>query len=178
MYNVRLGNCCQYCRQIGFLRPNSSRHFSPNHLVGVAPRAGFEPATNRLTAGCSTTELPGNKPVLRRRGYNKARRLCKGRGSANSVVCPPPPRHGRNLREPRLACQPKRRRREGWRPRPELNRGTRICSPLRHHSATWPRHRYIGRVGGRQHDANAPECLPFGGRCRKSCRFRTIEDPA
>src|SRR5690242_3804980 len=26
----------------------------------------------------------------------------------------------------------------GWRPRPELNRGTRICSPLRHHSATWP----------------------------------------
>ena len=27
----------------------------------VAPRAGFEPATNRLTAGCSTAELPGNK---------------------------------------------------------------------------------------------------------------------
>ncbi len=26
----------------------------------------------------------------------------------------------------------------GWRPRPELNRGTRICSPLRHHSATRP----------------------------------------
>src|SRR5690349_11461477 len=26
----------------------------------VAPRAGFEPATNRLTAGCSTAELPGN----------------------------------------------------------------------------------------------------------------------
>ena len=25
----------------------------------LAPRAGFEPATNRLTAGCSTTELPG-----------------------------------------------------------------------------------------------------------------------
>jgi protein-L-isoaspartate(D-aspartate) O-methyltransferase len=25
-----------------------------------------------------------------------------------------------------------------WRPRPELNRGTRICSPLRHHSATRP----------------------------------------
>ena len=29
-------------------------------LKQVAPRAGFEPATNRLTAGCSTTELPGN----------------------------------------------------------------------------------------------------------------------
>src|SRR6185437_10903252 len=24
----------------------------------MAPRAGFEPATNRLTAGCSTAELP------------------------------------------------------------------------------------------------------------------------
>ncbi len=29
-------------------------------------------------------------------------------------------------------------RRRFWRPRPELNRGTRICSPLRHHSATRP----------------------------------------
>src|SRR5580692_11030350 len=29
-------------------------------LIYLAPRAGFEPATNRLTAGCSTTELPGN----------------------------------------------------------------------------------------------------------------------
>src|SRR5438105_11484541 len=28
--------------------------------IKVAPRAGFEPATNRLTAGCSTAELPGN----------------------------------------------------------------------------------------------------------------------
>ena len=26
----------------------------------LAPRAGFEPATDRLTADCSTTELPGN----------------------------------------------------------------------------------------------------------------------
>ncbi len=29
-------------------------------LKCLAPRAGFEPATNRLTAGCSTAELPGN----------------------------------------------------------------------------------------------------------------------
>ena len=28
-------------------------------LKWVAPRAGFEPATQRLTAACSTTELPG-----------------------------------------------------------------------------------------------------------------------
>lgn len=27
---------------------------------------------------------------------------------------------------------------ENWRPRPESNRGTRICSPLRNHSATRP----------------------------------------
>ncbi len=25
-----------------------------------------------------------------------------------------------------------------WRPRPESNRGARICNPLRHHSATGP----------------------------------------
>lgn len=31
-----------------------------------------------------------------------------------------------------------------WRPRPELNRGTRICSPLRHHSATWPQRSVSG----------------------------------
>ena len=30
----------------------------------MAPRAGFEPATNRLTAGCSTTELPGNGALV------------------------------------------------------------------------------------------------------------------
>ena len=28
---------------------------------GLAPRAGFEPATRRLTAACSTTELPGTR---------------------------------------------------------------------------------------------------------------------
>jgi hypothetical protein len=36
-------------------------HTAPHKsLVYLAPRAGFEPATNRLTAGCSTAELPGN----------------------------------------------------------------------------------------------------------------------
>lgn len=29
-------------------------------LMFVAPRAGFEPATQRLTVVCSTTELPRN----------------------------------------------------------------------------------------------------------------------
>src|SRR3954469_18201034 len=33
----------------------------------LAPRAGFEPATIRLTVECSTTELPGNvRKVVRR----------------------------------------------------------------------------------------------------------------
>jgi hypothetical protein len=37
----------------------SQRYFA-KWLFYLAPRAGFEPATNRLTAGCSTAELPGN----------------------------------------------------------------------------------------------------------------------
>jgi hypothetical protein len=28
--------------------------------MSMAPRVGFEPTTNRLTADCSTTELPRN----------------------------------------------------------------------------------------------------------------------
>ena len=44
-----------------------------NLLMYLAPRAGFEPATNRLTAGCSTTELPGNTaPRCAASAYNKA----------------------------------------------------------------------------------------------------------
>ena len=41
-------------------------------LIYLAPRAGFEPATNRLTAGCSTAELPGNSTSRARNAYNKA----------------------------------------------------------------------------------------------------------
>ena len=37
-----------------------------------------------------------------------------------------------------------------WRPRPESNRGTRICSPLRNHSATRP------RVGECRTDTDTP----------------------
>jgi hypothetical protein len=36
----------------------------------VAPRAGFEPATDRLTVDCSTTELPGNI-AMTARAYSK-----------------------------------------------------------------------------------------------------------
>lgn len=40
-----------------------------------------------------------------------------------------------SFQEQELACQGA----AGWRPRPESNRGARICSPLRNHSATRPR---------------------------------------
>jgi hypothetical protein len=44
----------------------------------LAPRAGFEPATIRLTVECSTTELPGNSEAgLASAAYNKAIRACK-----------------------------------------------------------------------------------------------------
>src|SRR5512145_279147 len=46
----------------------------------MAPRAGFEPATIRLTVECSTAELPRNRrtKVRERAAYNKAFRACKG----------------------------------------------------------------------------------------------------
>src|SRR6516162_663979 len=45
-----------------------------------APRAGFEPATIRLTVGCSTAELPrnGRQQCSRRPAYNKAFSACIG----------------------------------------------------------------------------------------------------
>ena len=47
----------------------------------MAPRAGFEPATIRLTVGCSTAELPRKRRTSRSRAaaYNKAGCACKGR---------------------------------------------------------------------------------------------------
>src|SRR5580698_4054242 len=54
-------------------------------LILLAPRAGFEPATNRLTAGCSTTELPGNSSsICARVAYNKAGQALKALVSPNS----------------------------------------------------------------------------------------------
>ena len=42
-------------------RPPRLRGCRPNTRNKVAARAGIEPATKRLTAACSTTELPGKK---------------------------------------------------------------------------------------------------------------------
>jgi hypothetical protein len=52
-------------------------------LRWLAPRAGFEPATIRLTVECSTAELPRNsEPRVRQAAaYNKAFPACKGRNA-------------------------------------------------------------------------------------------------
>src|SRR3954451_1517652 len=59
--------------------------------VALAPGAGFEPATIRLTVECSTAELSGNRRTVfagraayntvfaGRAAYNKGSRYCKGR---------------------------------------------------------------------------------------------------
>ena len=57
-----------------------------------------------------------------------------------------------------------------WRPGPESNRCTRLCRPLRNHSATWPgnrrRHggtrRCIGRCPGRVKTARSYICCQAG----------------
>jgi hypothetical protein len=35
----------------------------------MAPRVGFEPTTNWLTANCSTTELPRNWGIVEHEGF-------------------------------------------------------------------------------------------------------------
>ena len=90
-------------------------------LKRLAPRAGFEPATNRLTAGCSTAELPGNTIG----GYARRRdgpipnvlRHCKDIGPAIALRLP-----GRMKIESQLAQKPLRpltaTRGISWRVRP------------------------------------------------------------
>ncbi len=83
-------------------------------------------------------------------------------------------RHGRlapgNVRRAPRATPPAKRQTAAascdWRPRPESNRGARICSPLRHHSATWPLRRepYHGRIrrgNGDAHPAWPVRAAPF-----------------
>src|SRR5579885_3869903 len=75
----------------------------------LAPRAGFEPATNRLTAGCSTTELPGKMGGLQRSAYNKAgRALQSGAGRGPPAKVPPRPSRDARRRSARreLARRP------------------------------------------------------------------------
>lgn len=55
----------------------------PNALKKLAPRVGFEPTTSRLTAGCSTAELPRNSRYgLECAGHSKCRAPRQG------AICP------------------------------------------------------------------------------------------
>ena len=93
---------------------------SPTKKGRVAPRVGFEPTTSRLTAGCSTTELPRNR-CSKEGGYTTPLWGVQG------VLCT----------------------KEIWRPGRESNSGARICNPLRNHSATRPRREQKMSRGGR-----------------------------
>src|SRR5690606_9686481 len=83
----------------------------------MAPRAGFEPATNRLTAGCSTAELPGNgglgvsasAPLKLGAVYNNPYRICQVRNSSFCTFLPKPgKRRGKNREMARAARPPAR----------------------------------------------------------------------
>ena len=41
---------------------HSANHFLVRFLDEMVPRVGFEPTTYRLRSGCSTAELPGQRP--------------------------------------------------------------------------------------------------------------------
>ena len=45
-------------------RPHRLDHLQPKPLKEMAPGEGFEPPARRLTAACSTTELPGIRAAV------------------------------------------------------------------------------------------------------------------
>src|SRR4051812_48388316 len=59
----------------------------------MAPEAGFEPATRRLTVACSTAELLRNK-IGRGRRYSACEAGSFGRAFLTRQVCNPPPSRG------------------------------------------------------------------------------------
>src|ERR1051326_7053235 len=67
-------------RQMGI---RGSDHLGSNPLILLAPRDGFEPSTQRLTAACSTTELPG----IRAGPEGGARHQTRWRPEAESNRC-------------------------------------------------------------------------------------------
>ena len=85
----------------------------------LAPRDGFEPPAKRLTAACSTAELPGTTADLAPRYIAMQLLRHKSFLKINYFV---------------------------WRPGPESNRRKRICSPLHNHSATGPYSKQIANL--------------------------------
>jgi hypothetical protein len=82
---MKFARCCPDCRSKRSRGFFSEKDCRAKYLKNLAPRAGFEPATNRLTAGCSTTELPGNSSnMCARVAYNKAGQALKALVSVNS----------------------------------------------------------------------------------------------
>jgi hypothetical protein len=61
------------------------------------------------------------------------------------------------------------RRTTAWRPRPESNRRTRICSPLHDHSATRPETTYVDKPhhGSKYREAAFYRSAGKGGQARR-----------
>jgi hypothetical protein len=57
--------------------------FWAKYLISLAPRAGFEPATIRLTVECSTAELPRNKA---KQSFASGQRITKPSGLAKDQM--------------------------------------------------------------------------------------------
>ena len=156
-----------------------NRAFFAHCLKRMAPRVRFERTTNRLTADCSTTELPRNRTRCLARlvwhdqkkfsPWRKSFRLVSARplsvlpvkrDTKNEAGCEPGPKDvtgngGVSSRKTRGSLTPARSGNKRLIPQElafinlkmgealeaiarKSNRGSRICNPLRNHSATWP----------------------------------------
>lgn len=85
----------------------------------LAPRAGFEPATCRLTVECSTAELPGNTAWLRRwRGNTQDCSICQALFSKKirKLVLSTPPPHvlGQRNQQKRWLFEPRTHDKKIW----------------------------------------------------------------
>ncbi len=87
--------------------------------------------------------------------------VARSRSASASCVCSGAAGWGSGQWEPCCGSQ----ERQIWRPRPELNRGTRFCRPLRHHSATWPPRplRVAAGISGRNAGDGARFMPPVAG---------------
>lgn len=131
----------------------------------MAPRDGFEPPTKRLTAACSTAELPGiNNSTISR--CDPWRAVARPPSEAGLIAKPPPAFQPEFAAIHNYSVRPRNRHPANgsrWRPGPESNRRTRICSPLHNHSATGPATTAIRPWGGRYRLRAPPGSSALGG---------------